>query len=55
MAEAYFTPVIPHNPNGPVATAAMVHVGASIPNFLMLEYIPVPQRADVLMEPFAPP
>ncbi len=54
MAEAYFTPVIPHNPNGPVATAAMVHVGASIPNFLMLEYIPVPQRADVLMEPFAP-
>lgn len=54
MAEAYFTPIIPHNPNGPVATAATVHVGASVPNFMMLEYIPVPTRQEVLMEPFEP-
>lgn len=51
LAEAYYTPVIPHNPLGPVATAAMVHLAASITNFLVLEYIPVPDRDEVLIEP----
>lgn len=51
MAEAFYTPVIPHNPNGPVSTAAMVHVGASVPNFAMLEYIAVPDRMSVIKEP----
>jgi len=52
LAETYYTPVIPHNPCGPVATAAMIHVAASIPNFLVLEYIPVPERSEaVLVEP----
>jgi len=51
MAEAYYTPVVPHNPLGPVATAAMIHLSASIPNFVILEYIPVPDREEVLVEP----
>lgn len=38
MAEAWYIPVAPHNPNGPVGTAATVHFGASTPNFLILEY-----------------
>ncbi len=37
MAETYNILVAPHNPNGPVATAASVHLAASIPNFLILE------------------
>ena len=51
MAEAYYCPVIPHNCNGPVCTAASIHAAACIPNFRMLEYIPVPEREDVLVEP----
>jgi len=37
MAEAYYIRVAPHNPNGPVATAASAHLSAAIPNFLILE------------------
>lgn len=37
MAEAYYVKVAPHNPNGPVATMASIHLAASIPNFLILE------------------
>ena len=37
LAETYYVKVAPHNPNGPVATAASVHLAASIPNFLILE------------------
>jgi len=37
MAEAYYIKVAPHNPNGPVATAASLHLSAAIPNFLILE------------------
>ncbi len=44
MAETYNVVVAPHNPNGPVATAASVHVAASIPNFLILEYAQSPTR-----------
>ncbi|MDA0839246.1 MAG: galactonate dehydratase [Planctomycetota bacterium] len=41
MAETYHLKVAPHNPNGPVATAASVHVAAAIPNFLNLETVVV--------------
>ena len=51
MAEAYYCPVIPHNCNGPVCTAASIHAAACMPNFRILEYIPVPEREDVLVEP----
>ena len=51
MAEAYYCPVVPHNCNGPVCTAASIHAAACMPNFRILEYIPVPEREDVLIEP----
>jgi len=44
MAETYNIVVAPHNPNGPVATAASVHAAACIPNFLILEYAMSPTR-----------
>jgi galactonate dehydratase len=37
MADAHYVTVAPHNPNGPVCTAASMHVAASIPNFLIME------------------
>ena len=39
MAECYYASVAPHNPNSPVATAASIHLDASIPNFLIQEMI----------------
>lgn len=39
LAEAEYISLAPHNPNGPVATCAAVHLAASIPNFLILETI----------------
>lgn len=38
LAEIYGIAVAPHNPKGPVATAASLHVCAAIPNFLILEH-----------------
>lgn len=38
MAEAYYQALIPHNIGSPVATIATAHVGATIPNFVALEY-----------------
>lgn len=38
IAEGYDILVAPHNPNGPVATAASVHASAVMPNFRVLEY-----------------
>ncbi|MCA9266712.1 MAG: galactonate dehydratase [Planctomycetales bacterium] len=37
MAEAYYTPLAPHNPQGPCSLAASLQVAASIPNFLVQE------------------
>jgi galactonate dehydratase len=37
MAEAYYLPIAPHNPNGPCSLAASLQVAASIPNFLIQE------------------
>ena len=39
LAETYQVSVAPHNPGGPVCTAASMHLAASIPNFLVLEQI----------------
>jgi galactonate dehydratase len=36
--EAHYIDVMPHNPLGPVATAASIHLAASINNFAQLEY-----------------
>ena len=38
MAEVYGVRIAPHNPYGPVALAAAVHVAAATSNFLILEY-----------------
>lgn len=37
MAEAYYTPVAPHNPQGPCSLAASLQLAAVIPNFLAQE------------------
>jgi galactonate dehydratase len=37
MAEAYYAPLAPHNPQGPCSMAAGLQIGASIPNFLIQE------------------
>lgn len=37
MADACYVTVAPHNPNGPICTAASIHVAASIPNFVIME------------------
>ncbi|MCC6679892.1 MAG: mandelate racemase/muconate lactonizing enzyme family protein [Phycisphaeraceae bacterium] len=39
LCEAQYVPIAPHNPNGPIATMASLHVAAAVPNFLMLETI----------------
>jgi len=53
MAEAFYVSVAPHNPMGPLATVVNVHLAASIPNFLILEYVPDdrPPRSELLVEP----
>jgi galactonate dehydratase len=36
-AEAHYIELMPHNPLGPVCTAATVHMAAAVPNFFSLE------------------
>jgi galactonate dehydratase len=52
-AESYSIAVAPHNPNGPIATAAAVHFALATPNWLIQESInnDVPWRNDVLESP----
>jgi gluconate/galactonate dehydratase len=38
LADTYYCALTPHNIGSPVATMAGVHVGASVPNFLALEF-----------------
>ena len=40
IAEAHYVPVAPHNPLGPLATAANVHFAAATTNFSILEFKP---------------
>ncbi len=35
--EAHYIDLMPHNPSGPVGTAAHLHLGAAVPNFAWLE------------------
>ena len=53
LAEAFYIPIAPHNPMGPVANAANAHLCAVIPNFLILEYLPddTPERLDIIDSP----
>ena len=53
MAETYLIPVACHNPQGPVSTAASLHLGFATPNYLIQEVVrnDVPWRNDILTEP----
>lgn len=53
MAEAYYSPVAPHNPQGPCSLAASMQVAASIPNFLILERGDN-EYSDLLAKPLPP-
>ena len=37
LAEAHYIDLMPHNPLGPVCTAATVHLAAAVPNFSWME------------------
>jgi galactonate dehydratase len=39
LAETYYVPLAPHNPNGPLATLAAAHLMSAIPNALILETV----------------
>jgi L-alanine-DL-glutamate epimerase-like enolase superfamily enzyme len=52
MAEMYSIQVAPHNPKGPIATAANLQVCATIPNFLILEHVhPTPIFDEIQVAP----
>lgn len=59
LAEIHHIQVAPHNPQGPISTAASMHVAAAIPNFRILEFanqLHLPGWAEVQREalPIAP-
>jgi galactonate dehydratase len=54
MAEAYRVALAPHNPQGPVSTAASLEFGFATPSYIICEAVhgDVPWRADVVREGF---
>src|SRR5260370_41019782 len=53
MAEAYYSPIAPHNPQGPCSLAASLQVAASIPNFLIQERGDA-EHTNLLAKPLPP-
>lgn len=55
MAEAYRLAIAPHNPQGPVSTAASLEFGFATPSYLICEavHLDVPWRQDVVREGFS--
>jgi galactonate dehydratase len=53
MAEAYYTPLAPHNPQGPCSLAASLQIAGSIPNFMIQERGDN-EYADLLAKPLPP-
>jgi len=53
MAEAYYAPIAPHNPQGPCSLAASLQVAASIPNFLIQERGDA-EHTNLLAKPLPP-
>jgi galactonate dehydratase len=37
LCESHYIDMLPHNPCGPIMTAANIHFAAAIPNFAYLE------------------
>jgi galactonate dehydratase len=54
MAETYYIGFAPHNPNGPICTAASIQVDAAAPNFLIQEFVisDEPLRSQLQQEPY---
>ena len=54
LAEAYRVALAPHNPQGPVSTAASLELGFATPSYIICESVhgDVPWRADVVKEGF---
>lgn len=50
LAEAYYVQLAPHNPQGPLSTAAAAHLALAIPNFLILEYVRQEPYRDQAMQ-----
>lgn len=52
MAEAYRVAMAPHNPQGPVSTAASLEFGFATPSYIICEsvHLDVPWRQDVVSE-----
>ena len=51
MAEVYGIQIAPHNPNGPIANAATMHICATMPNFEFLETLgDAPYRSELSTE-----
>jgi len=50
MAEAYYVPIAPHNPLGPISLAAGIQLAAAIPNFLCQEQVTLGE--GYLKQPF---
>ena len=52
LAEAYRVALAPHNPQGPVSTAASLELGFATPSYLICEavHLDVPWRSDVVQE-----
>ena len=46
-SEAHYVDMMPHNPLGPICTAATVHFAAAVPNFSWLETRAAPTEADL--------
>jgi galactonate dehydratase len=53
MAEAYYAPIAPHNPQGPCSLACGLQIAASIPNFLIQERGDN-EYTDLLAKPLPP-
>jgi galactonate dehydratase len=53
MAEAYYSPLAPHNPQGPCSLAASLQIAASIPTFLIQERGDN-EYSDLLAKPLPP-
>jgi galactonate dehydratase len=53
MAESYYSPIAPHNPQGPCSLAASLQLAASVPNFLVQERGDN-EYSDLLAKPLPP-
>ncbi len=51
LAEAHYIDLMPHNPLGPICTAATIHLGAAVPNFAWQEVRVSPTEQGQFADP----